>query len=170
MASSKGVLAIYSHLDTVCEAIEKVKGRNDFREHEVFTPTSYHEIEHACGFGPSPVRWFTLFGAMTGTVTGFAMPLLMDWDWPVVVGGKMPGIYSLPAYVVIGFEFTILFGAIATVLGVLTMCRMPNPKIKVLDRRLTDDKFGIFVPNVGLDSAQAKFLQELGATEVKATT
>lgn len=167
--SQQGVLALFKHLDTVCHTIEKVKGRSDFKDHEVYTPTSYHEIEHACGFEPSPVRWFTLFGALTGTVTGFALALLCDWDWPVVVGGKTAGIYSIPAYVVLGFEFTILFGAIATVLGVLTMCRLPNPKISVLDNRLTDDLFAIFVPNVGLDSPQAQFLKEAGAIELKVT-
>lgn len=169
LTQSKGVLGLYKHLDTVCHAIEKVKGRQDFKDHEVLSPTSYHEIEHACAYPPSPVRWFTFFGAMTGTLTGFALPLLCDWDWPVVVGGKTAGIYSIPAYVVIGFELTILFGAIATVLGILVMCRMPNPKVRVLDPRLTDDHFGIFIPNVGLDSAQAKFLKENGAIEVKAT-
>jgi hypothetical protein len=169
MSKSKGIIGLYKHLDTVCAAVERVKGRHDFREHDVYSPTSYHEIEHACAYEPSPVRWFTFFGAMTGTIAGFALCLLCDWDWPVVVGGKSPGIYSLPAYVVIGFEFTILFGAIGTVLGILTMCRLPNPKTKVLDNRLTDDMFGIFVPNVGLDSPQAQFLKETGAVEVKAT-
>lgn len=169
MSQTQGVLALFKHLDTVCETIEKVKGRQDFKDHEIYSPTSYHEIEHACAYPPSPVRWFTFFGAMTGTVTGFSLALLCDWDWPVVVGGKSPGIYSLPAYVIIGFEFTILFGAIATVLGILTMCRLPNPKINVLDTRLTDDLFGIFVPEVGLDSPQAKFLKEAGAFELKAT-
>lgn len=164
-----GILALFKHLDTVCHAVEKVKGRQDFKDHEVFSPTSYHDIEHACGYAPSPVRWFTFVGAMTGTFTGFALPLLCDWDWPVVVGGKTAGIYSLPAYVVLGFEFTILFGAIATVLGVLVMCRLPNPKVTILDKRLTDDMFGIWVPNAVVDGPQAKFLKEAGAVEVKAT-
>lgn len=169
MSQTKGILALFKHLDTVCETIEKIKTRSEFKGHEVYSPTSYHEIEEACAYPPSPVRWFTFFGAMTGTVTGFALPLLCDWDWPVVVGGKTPGIYSLPAYVVIGFEFTILFGALATVLGILTMCRLPNPKTSILDTRLTDDLFGIFVPDVDLDSTQAKFLNDAGAFELKAT-
>jgi hypothetical protein len=169
MSQRPGILALFKHLDTVCHTVEKVKGRQDFKDHEVFSPTSYHEIEHACGYAPSPVRWFTFVGAMTGTFTGFALPLLCDWDWPVVVGGKTAGIYSLPAYVVLGFEFTILFGAIATVLGVLVMCRLPNPKVTILDKRLTDDMFGIWVPNAALDGPQAKFLKESGAAEVKAT-
>lgn len=168
MSQQSGILALFKHLDTVCHAVEKVKGRHDFKDHEVYSPTSYHEIEHACAYAPSPVRWFTLIGAMTGTVSGFALPLLCDWDWPIVVGGKTPGIYSLPAYVVVGFEFTILFGAIATVLGILVMCRLPNPKVTILDKRLTDDMFGIWVPGAGVDSPQAKFLKEAGAFEIKA--
>lgn len=169
MSQKSGILALFKHLDTVCHAVEKVKGRQDFKDHEVFSPTSYHEIEHSCGYAPSPVRWFTFVGAMTGTFTGFALPLLCDWDWPVVVGGKTAGIYSLPAYVVLGFEFTILFGAIATVLGVLVMCRLPNPKATILDKRLTDDMFGIWVPDATVDGPQAKFLKDAGAVEVKAT-
>jgi hypothetical protein len=169
MSQSKGILALFKHLDTTCHAIEKVKGRHDFKDHEIFSPTSYHEIEHACAYAPSPVRWFTFVGAMTGTLTGFALALLCDWDWPIVVGGKTPGIYSLPAYVVIGFEFTILFGAIATVAGILVMCRLPNPKVTILDARLTDDMFGIWVPDAAVDGPQAKLLKEAGAVEVKAT-
>lgn len=169
MSQHNGILAMFKHLDTLCHAVEKVKGRNDFKDHEVYSPTSYHEVEHACGFAPSPVRWFTFVGAMTGTVTGFALALLCDWDWPVVVGGKTPGVFSLPAYVVLGFEFTILFGAIATVAGVLVMCRMPNPKVKILDKRLTDDMFGIWVPGAVVDGPQAKLLKEAGAVEIKAT-
>lgn len=169
MSQKQGILGLFKHLDTVCHAVEKVKGRQEFKDHEVYSPTSYHEIEHSCGYSPSPVRWFTFVGAMTGTFTGFALPLLCDWDWPIVVGGKTAGIYSLPAYVVLGFEFTILFGAIATVLGVLVMCRLPNPKVTILDKRLTDDMFGIWVPNATVDGPQAKFLKEAGAVEVKAT-
>jgi hypothetical protein len=169
MSQTKGVLGLFRHLDTVCNAEEKVRGRHDFKDHELFSPTSYHEIEHACAYPPSPVRWFTFVGAMTGTITGFALALLCDWDWPIVVGGKSPGIYSLPAYVILGFEFTILFGAIATVLGILVMCRLPNPKVTIFDDRLTDDMFGIWVPGATVDGPQAKFLKEHGAVEIKAT-
>jgi molybdopterin-containing oxidoreductase family membrane subunit len=164
-----GVIAIFKHLDTLCRAIEKIRERGDFAGHEVLSPTSYHEIEHACGFGASPVRYFTLIGALTGTSFGFGLPLLCDWDWPLVVGGKTAGVYSLPAYVVIGFECTILFGVLATILGMLVMGRLPNPKRRVLDVRTTDDHFGIFVPGARTDGQQAHFLKECGATEVRST-
>jgi hypothetical protein len=162
---TSGVLAIFRYLDDLTTAIKKVKTRADFADYEVFTPTSYHEIEHACGFHSSPVKWFTLTGGLTGMCCGFGLALATDYDWPLFVGGKTPGIYSLPAYFVIGFECTILLGAIATIIGMLFMGRIPNPKATVLDNRLTNDRFAIYVPNGG--STQADFLKSLGADEIK---
>jgi len=162
-----GIVGVFRYLDDLTGAIKKIRSRADFADHEVYTPTSYHEIEEACGFSPSPVRFFTLIGALTGVTCGFALALATDYDWPLVVGGKTPGIYSIPAYVVIGFECTILLGAIATILGMLIMGRIPNPKVTILDPRFTNDRFGIYVPNASLNSEQAQFLKTLGAEEVK---
>jgi hypothetical protein len=167
--SDEGVLAIFRYVDTFCQTLERVRDRGDFRGFEAMSPTSYHEIEAAAGHRPSPVRFFTLVGGLTGMCAGFALALATDWDWPIVVGGKAPGIPSLPAYVVIGFECTILFGAIATILGMLVMGRIPNPKRRVLDPRLTDDRFGIFIPGAKLEGPQAQLLRECGAEEVRAT-
>jgi hypothetical protein len=144
-----------------------IRGRSDFKDHEVFSPTSYHEIEEALDAGPSQVRWFTLAGALTGTLTGFGLGLWVDYDWPQVVGGKLPGLYSIPSYVILGFELTILFGGLMTILGMLVMCRIPNVKQRILDLRFTDDRFGIFVPNVALDGEQARLLKQYGAEEIR---
>lgn len=167
--ADQGIIGIFRYLDTFCHAIERVRERSDFAGYEALSPTSYHEIEHSSGFGASPVRFFTLAGALTGMCAGFSLALLTDWDWPIIVGGKTPGVYSLPAYVVIGFECTILFGGIATILGMLVMGRIPNPKRRVLDVRTTDDKFAIFLPGVKADSPQAQLLRECGAEEVRNT-
>lgn len=167
--SDQGIIAIFRHLDTVCHAIEHVRDRSEFAGHEVLSPTSYHEIEHSCGYGASPVRFFTLTGALTGVFFGFFLALITDWDWPMVVSGKTPGIYSIPAYVVIGFECMILLGAIFTVAGMLVMGRIPNPKRAVLDPRTTNDRFAIFVPGATLDGSQARLLKEYGAEEVRST-
>lgn len=162
-----GVLAIYQYLDDLCDAIVKIKDRNDCEGYDVFSPTSYHEIEHAEGRPKSPVRFFTLVGGMTGTMTGFGMALLADYDWPIVVGGKTAGIYSLPAYVIFGFELTILFGGIMTIVGMLFMGRLPSPTQRIFDKRFTNDRFGIFIPNASLDGDQAKILKGCGAEELR---
>jgi hypothetical protein len=162
-----GILAIYQYLDNLTDAMKLIRDRPDCVDHEVFSPTSYHEIEEALDAGPSSVRWFTLSGALTGSVTGFGLALWLDYDWPMVVGGKLAGLYSLPAYVVIGFELTILFGGLMTILGMLVMGRMPNLNQRILDPRFTDDRFGIFVPNASLSGEQAKILQQCGAEEIR---
>lgn len=165
----KGVLAVFKYLDDTCEAIRKMNSRKDCKDHEVYAPASYHElIEFAEEkYGPSQVRWFTLLGALSGVSAGFGMPLWMDYDWPMVVGGKQAGIYSLPAYVIFGFELMILLGAIATIIGMLVMGRIPNPKAKVFDNKLSDDHFAIFLPNHNMDNDSVKMLRDIGACEVK---
>jgi hypothetical protein len=163
-----GTLAVFKYLDHLTNAIEQINGRADFENFEVFTPCPYHEIFHALNFKTSDVRKFTLAGGLTGTFVGFGLCLFMDWMWPIVVGGKTAGIASLPAYVVIGFECTILLGALATIAAMLILGRIPNPKKVVLDNRFTDDHFGIFVPGASADGEQAKILKDAGAIEIKA--
>ncbi|MDD9952276.1 MAG: DUF3341 domain-containing protein [Zetaproteobacteria bacterium] len=167
-----GIVAIFSYLDDICKTVETIDKRRDFDGHEVYSHTSYHELIHLAEdkYGSSEVKWFTLVGALTGVCSGFAMCLWMDYDWPIVVGGKTAGIYSLPAYVVFGFELMILLGALATILGMFVMGRFPNPKDTVLDPRLSDDKFAVYLPGVSPDSEQAKLLKDLGAEEVYSTT
>lgn len=164
----EGIVAIFQYLDEFCAAIENIEGRPDFHDHEVVSHTSYHELMDIAEkkYGPSEVRWFTLVGALTGVTIGFGMPLFMDYDWPIVTGGKTAGVYSLPAYVIFGFELMILLGAIATITGMLVMGRLPNPRARIFDNRLTDDRFAIFVPNAKPNGEQAQLLSKLGAEEI----
>lgn len=162
-----GILAVYKYLDHVTDAMEGIHDRNDFKDHEVFSPTSYHEIEEAGRFGNSAVRWFALIGGLLGTLSGFLLCMFMDTDWPLVVGGKTPGIHSLPVFAIFCFELTILFGGVATIFGMLIMGKLPNPTQRILDTRFTDDRFGIFVPNAKIDGPQAQFLKSCGADELK---
>ena len=103
-----GVLAAYQHVDAASQAISELKemGHHDFT---VYTPVPNHEIADAIDHPVSPVRLWTLIGGLTGCASGFAMTLWMSYDYPLVVGGKPLG--SIPPYVVIAFELTILFGA-----------------------------------------------------------
>lgn len=167
----RGVLAIFSYLDVVTDALNKIKDREEFANHVCYAHTSYHELMHVAEkkWGPSQVRWFTLTGSLLGFATGYVMPLALDWDYPLVVGGKTAGIYSVPANVIFMFELFVLFGAIATILGMLWMGRLANPRATIHDPSLTDDKFAIFVPNALLDGPQAKLLKDLGADEVRTT-
>ena len=159
-----GVLAAYQHVDAASQAISELKemGHHDFT---VYTPVPNHEIADAIDHPVSPVRLWTLIGGLTGCASGFAMTLWMSYDYPLVVGGKPLG--SIPPYVVIAFELTILFGALATVAGLLFHAWLDR-RAAAYDPRCSDDRIGIFVPcPVERRSAVEQLLRSSGATEVR---
>ena len=143
-----GVLGVFSHLDATLEAIKKLRaaGHTDFT---VYSPIPRHEIEDALGQPVSPVRMFTLIGG----IAGCSKPIL-----------------SIPPYVVIMFEMTILFGALTTILGILLNSLFAARRLGTIqyDPRFTNDKFGIFVP-AGSDKAASveTLLKGSGAEEVR---
>ncbi|HWC74932.1 MAG TPA: DUF3341 domain-containing protein [Gemmatimonadales bacterium] len=162
-----GVLGVFAHLDATLDAIKKLRaaGHTDFT---VYSPIPRHEIEDALGQPVSPVRMFTLIGGIAGCTIGAWLTLWMSGDWPIVVGGKP--ILSIPPYVVIMFEMTILFGALTTILGILLNSLFAARRLGTIqyDARFTNDKFGVFVP-AGSDKAASveTLLKGSGAEEVR---
>jgi hypothetical protein len=162
-----GVLAVFGHLDAAVDAVRRLKGdRHD--NLTVYSPVPRHELEDALAQPTSPVRAFTLIGGIAGCAVGAWLTLWMSYDWPIVVGGKPVG--SVPPYVVIMFEMTILFGALSTLLGIaLNALRAARLRGTIAyDPRFSNDKFGIFVP-CGADRAPAieTLLKGAGAEEVR---
>ena len=90
----------------------------------VLTPLPVHEVDALLRVKPSPLRFFTLAGALTGMALGFVFPILTVRHWPLITGGKP--LISIPPFVVIAFALTILLGAIASLLGFLHLTRLPS--------------------------------------------
>ncbi len=161
---AEGLLAAYRHIDAASDAVRDLK-RQGYEGFTVYSPTPVHELLDAIDHKPSPVRFWTLFGGLTGCAAGFAMTIWMSRDYPTVVGGKP--LASVLPYVVIGFELTILFGALATLAGLAFHAWRTNQKAPY-DGRFSDDLIGIFVPcESDRRSAVEELLREAGATEVK---
>jgi hypothetical protein len=162
-----GVLGVFSHLDATTDAIRRLK-QDRFEDLTVYSPVPRHELEDALAQPVSPVRAFTLIGGISGCAIGAWLTLYMSYDWPLVVGGKPVG--SIPPYVVIMFEMTILFGALSTLLGIAlnALFAARHRGTIAYDPRFSNDKFGIFVP-VGADRAGAveSLLRGAGADEVR---
>jgi hypothetical protein len=161
-----GVLGVFAHLDSACDAIRRLK-REGF-EVTTYAPTPRHELEEALGVKESPVRIFTLTGAFTGTAAGTALAAWTSMDWPLVVGGKE--IIATPAFSVFMFELTILLGALSTVAGLLLLGRIPHvgpPEAPMFHPSFTAGNFGVFAhaPRDRYDQAQA-ILAEAGSEEV----
>ena len=166
------VKAIFAHLDCLVDAIDGMKksGHSDFA---VTAPLPRHEIEELIyGGEPSPVRWFTLTGAVFGGTMGFSLCSLTHLNWPMIIPAGKP-LVSIPAFIIITFEATVLFGCLFTLLGLLYYCGLPANKMdpELEDPRLSDDVFGMVVRNLDTASAAAvqMKLDGFGAIETSIT-
>ena len=160
-----GILASFVHVDAAVDAIRALRARGH-RNLVVYSASPNHEIEEALDQSVSPVRLFTLIGGLTGCAAGFGMTIWMSLDWPLLVGGKT--IASIPPYVVIGFELTILLGALSTVTAVALLSVLMGKRGIAYDPKYSDDQIGIFVP-AGSDEVGPveQLLRSAGAVEVR---
>jgi hypothetical protein len=160
-----GLLASFEHVDAAADAIRALRARGH-KNLTVYSPAPNHELEEALDHRVSPVRMITLIGGLTGCAAGFGMTLWMSHDWPVVVGGKPIG--SIPPYVVIAFELTILLGALSTVAAVALFSILMGKRGVAYDPRFSDDQIGIFVPAAGDQAGPVEqLLRTAGAVEVR---
>lgn len=163
-----GVLGSFVHIDAATDAIRTLQnqGRKDFT---VYSAAPNHELEDALDQPISPVRLFTLIGGITGIISAVAMTFWMSKDWPLLVGGKP--IATVPPYVVIFFELMVLFGSLATVLGIIVMASLKRTGGILYDPSFSDDRVGIFVPcPVAEYGTIEALMREAGSTEVKHAT
>src|SRR3989441_5782291 len=169
MATTETVLGVSAHVDTRVRALEDLRAKG-YPALPVYTPAPVHETEEARERDRpvSHVRLFTLIGALTGTASGFLLTIWSALKWGLVTGGKP--IASIPPYVVIAFELTILFGGVATLLGLVILARLPRLRPSAAyDPRFTNDRFGVAVhcaPERGPSVRQ--ILTTAGAEEVGA--
>lgn len=163
------IKGVYAHLDCLLTGIERMKNAG-ITGFDVTAPLPRHEIEEMVYEGrPSPVRWWTLTGAVTGLSFGFLLPALTHAQWPQINPGGKPTV-SLPAFAIIMFECTILFGAMATLIGMIVHAGLPGFFLdKALqDPRFTDDSFGIVFTGARSEDQQRilDILNATGAVEV----
>jgi molybdopterin-containing oxidoreductase family membrane subunit len=130
----------------VAEAARRLRHRG-FSDLEIYAPAAFLELDGAIDRKPSRVRIFTLIGGLLGVVTGYTVPIWMSYDYPLMIGGNP--FASIPTYTIIGFELTILFGGLATLLGLLAVGRLPYGSFGKsdigYDARFSAEEFGLVV-------------------------
>jgi hypothetical protein len=166
---SNNIKGVYAHLDCLMTGIDRLE-KAGYKDMIVAAPLPRHEIEEAIYKGaPSPVRWWTLVGALLGAITGFTISSLTALDWPMAIPGGKP-LVAIPPYIIIVFECTILYGGIATFLGMLFHCRLPTTsmEVEICDPRFSDDHFGLVLKDVdpARQAEASRILEQSGAIEV----
>jgi hypothetical protein len=159
-----GVLGLFRYLDSATDAVRRLKSEG--YELTVYSPTPRHELEEALESRESPVRIFTLVGALTGAGAGAALAVWASLAWPLVVGGKE--IIAMPAFVVIIFEMTILIGALSTVAGLFITAGLPRLRKGTLYHpSLSAGNFGVFAHAPADDyDVVRRIMTESGSEEV----
>ncbi|MES3036494.1 MAG: DUF3341 domain-containing protein, partial [Bdellovibrionota bacterium] len=140
-----------------------------YRSFEAISPYPVHGMEEACGIKRSPIPYVTFVAGLVGLLFG----LWLTWwtsavNFPINVGGKP--FFSLPAFIPILFELTILFAALCSVGALFFFCRLPKIDPPIIDPDLTSHKFAIYVPGTdrGYDESRIEqALRNAGAVEVK---
>ncbi|MFQ5743561.1 MAG: DUF3341 domain-containing protein [Acidobacteriota bacterium] len=89
-----------------------------------YAPVMTAEIAEAVSETTSGVRWFSLAGGVAGGTAGMWLTIWSATSWGTITGGKP--VVSLPPFLVIAFELTILFGAFATAVGFLLLSHLPG--------------------------------------------
>ncbi len=101
----------------------------------IFTPYPVHEAEDVLKIKTSPLRFFTLLGALLGLIFGFFFTIWTSLDWPIIRGGKP--IVAIPAFIIITFELTVLFGGVVSFIGYLFLSKLPH-----VSRIITPEEYG----------------------------
>lgn len=167
---TRGIAGIWTEEAGILKAALKTREAG-FQKFEAISAYPIHGMEEACGIKRSWIPYVTFIAGVIGLTGG----LWLTWwtsavNWAVNVGGKP--FFSLPAFVPIMFELTILFAALASVGALFVACKIPRMDPPIIDPDLSSHKFAIFIPHndVGYDEARIeKMFKDLGATEIKRT-
>ncbi len=93
---------------------------------DAYTPFPIEGLAEAIGFHRNGVALIVLIGGILGCLTGFFLQYYIAViDYPINVGGRP--LNSWPSFIPVIFELTVLFGAIAAVLGMLALNKLPMP-------------------------------------------
>lgn len=163
-----GMAGIFDSEEAILKAARKTREMG-FLKFDAVSPYPIHGMEEAAGIKRSWIPYVTFSMGLFGLVCG----LLLTWwtsvvDWPINVGGKP--FFSLPAFIPILFELTVLFAALCSVGAMLYACGIPKIDPPVIHKDLTCNKFAIFIPSDdnGYDETKINDLfKSLGASEIK---
>jgi hypothetical protein len=143
-----------------------------FRRLDAYTPFPIEELSDVLHLHKNKLPLIVLCGGVLGALTGYLLQYFVTVIYfPINVAGRP--LHSWPSYIVITFELTILFGALATALGLLGLCGLPMPYHPVFNvprfSAASRDRFFLCIeatdPMFNLQTT-SRFLESMEAKEV----
>ena len=184
------VVALFKSPDAIIHAAEKTSeaGYQDF---DVHTPYPLHGMDKAMGLKGTKLPYVSLAFALLGFTVAITAQWWMNGNplsgigaktlglpywlerYPFVIGGKP--LFSLPAFVPIMFELTVLFCALSTAASlIMFFCNLPANAHPLHDtdymRTVSSDGFGICIEasDPSFEEEKVKsFLEKLGGQDIQ---
>lgn len=149
-----GLLAEFDTPTQLVDAANKIREAG-YKKTDAFSPFPLHEIDEALGIKRSILPFLVLGGGIVGLLTGIGLQFFTHViDYQIIVGGRPH--FSLPSFIPITFEMTILLAAFTAVFGMILLNGLPQPYHPVFNvprfALATREKFFLLI-----ESKDAKF-------------
>lgn len=134
---------------------------------ELMSPIPIEGVEEVLGERKSVIKHFTFFGGLIGGLSGFLLAAGTAVLYLHPTGGRP--IITIPPFLIITYELTILFGILFTVLGFFISAQLPAIRERVYVPESAVDKFVVTVAcdnDEHFKRAEA-ILRDAGAEQVR---
>lgn len=188
-ASSKsktlyGYIAEFDTPGAIMAAAERVRNEG-YERWDVCTPFPVHGMDRAMGIKRTILPVIVFGGGLTGTLAATALQIFTNstglhipfpipvTGYPFLISGKP--LLSIPAFIPVMFELTVLFSALTTVFGMFLMNGLPRLSHPLFKsdrfRRVTNDRFFVVIESRDprfLPGKTEAFLKSLNPLSVEA--
>jgi hypothetical protein len=147
MSNVHGLMAEFESSTDLMRAAEQTH-KSGYREIDAYSPFPIEGLSEAIGFHNDRVPLVVLVGGIIGAATGYGLQYWVStMAYPMNVGGRP--MHSWPAFIIVTFEMTVLFGGLAAVFGMLGLNGLPEPYHPVFNvarfERASEDRFFLCV-------------------------
>jgi len=170
MSDKKILFGLFDDETVLLSAVKKVRAEG-FKIHDCLTPFPVHGLDDAMGLRMTRLHSAGFIFGATGTLTALTFILWVTTNnYPINYGGKP--YLSLPAWIPITFELTVLFASVGMFLTYLFLNRLaPGIKPVILDERITSHLFAMTFDIDAATSEEKKeqiraVLRDCGAVEI----
>jgi hypothetical protein len=120
-----GLVAEFESPTALVQAAHRAR-QAGYRKMDAYSPMPIEELHEALGLPQTRLPYIVLGGGLTGALAGYGLEYWASTiAYPFNIGGRP--LHSWPSFIVPAFETTILFSALAAVLGMIVLNGLPMP-------------------------------------------
>jgi hypothetical protein len=168
-----GIIAEFSNTTSLYHAAEKIRDKG-FTKFDCHSPFPIHGMDDAMGMKRSKLAFIIAIFALIGALVGFG---LQTWThsiaYPNIISGKP--FFAWQSYIVITFALFVLFGAFASVFGMLKLNKLPRFHHPVFysdnfEKKASNDGFFVSIESddpLFNKEETSGFLKSIGGIEIE---